>query len=550
MVDPQPAPQSDDLDLTRIVPSSGKAPSTAQGDESAEGAGRMVGEFRLLRRLGKGGMAEVWLAEQTSLKRNVALKFLRSDLNSDATYIRRFETEAKAAAGLNHPNIVQVYSTGVDGAEHFIAQEYVHGQTLRSLLQKKGPLDVSLALLIMRQTAAALQAAAERGIVHRDIKPENIMITRKGEVKVADFGLAQVSFGGEKLNLTQEGTTMGTPLYMSPEQVHGKPLDHRSDVYSFGVTCYHMLTGQPPFNGDSPVAVAVQHINTEPTPLAQKRADLPKPVCDIIHRMMAKRPEDRYSSAQEVLADIRKVAKALKDTGHANNVQLAALAGGDGSRNGGVDGTASPLGRRPRLAVALLSLLAVGLGGAFGYAQRVRLPESTGLSVPPAGSAKEQFLKAMLLVDNEDAWLAVRKNYPGDKLWSIKATEQLGLLYLRDRQRWNDARDRFVELQQARQQGPEGERYYVEGTIGLAALHAYEKQFSAAQQELGRVREQMSIVSPSWQRLGREVMGLVRPMTGNGPGAGPGPGPRPPGGGVPPGDRPREEGGRKSDRPE
>ena len=547
MADPQPA----DNDATRIVSLSGHGTGSssagAQGDEAAAGAGRMVGEFRLLRRLGKGGMAEVWLAEQTSLKRNVALKFLRSDLNSDDTYIRRFETEAKAAAGLNHPNIVQVYSTGVDQSEHFIAQEYVHGQTLRALLQKKGPLDVSLALLIMRQTAAALQAAAERGIVHRDIKPENIMITRKGEVKVADFGLAQVNFGGERLNLTQEGTTMGTPLYMSPEQVHGKPLDHRSDVYSFGVTCYHMLTGQPPFNGDSPVAVAVQHVNNEPAPLSQKRSDLPKPVCDIVHRMMAKRPEDRYASAQEVLADIRKIAKALKDTGHANNVQLAALAGGGTS---GSDGQSLPLGRHPRLAIALLSILAIGLGGALGYAQRAHLPESTGHSVPAAASAKEQFLRAMLLVDNEEAWLAVRKNFPADKLWTMKATEQLGLLYLRDRRRWNDARDRFIELQQARQQGPEGERYYVEGTIGLAALHAYERQLSSAQQELNRVREQIAIVSPSWQRLSREVMGLVRPTPE--PGERSGPGPRPPGeaGGNPMGDGPREDGTRRGDRRE
>jgi len=465
----------------------------------------MVGEFRLLRRLGKGGMAEVWLAEQTSLKRNVALKFLRAELNRDNVYIRRFETEAKAAAGLNHPNIVQVYSTGVDGGEHFIAQEYVAGQTLRALLQKKGPLDVPLALLIMRQTAAALHAAAERGIVHRDIKPENIMITRKGEVKVADFGLAQVNHGGEKLNLTQEGTTMGTPLYMSPEQVHGKQLDHRSDIYSFGVTCYHMLTGQPPFNGDSPVAVAVQHVNNEAQPLAQKRADLPKPVCDIVHRMMAKKPEDRYGSAQEVLSDIRKVAKAIKDTGSAHNVQLVSL-GEDGASPGG-----SLLGSRPWLTAALCLLLALSAGAGLGYAQRAHLPESKGVAIAPAASAKDQFLKAMLLVDNEEAWLAVKQNFPNDKLWTAKATEQLGLLYLRDRRRWPDARDRFVELQQMRQNGLEGERYYVEGTIGLAALHAYEKQFSNAQAELSRVSDSLSFVSASWIQLRREVESLVRP---------------------------------------
>lgn len=527
MAEPRPPRPPAEVEGTQIVPlpGQGSAPSGnggQQGDEGAEGAGRMVGEFRLLRRLGKGGMAEVWLAEQTSLKRNVALKFLRAELNSDNVYIRRFETEAKAAAGLNHPNIVQVYSTGVDGGEHFIAQEYVAGQTLRALLQKKGPLDVPLALLIMRQTAAALHAAAERGIVHRDIKPENIMITRKGEVKVADFGLAQVNLGGEKLNLTQEGTTMGTPLYMSPEQVHGKPLDQRSDIYSFGVTCYHMLTGQPPFIGESPVAVAVQHVNNEPLPISQRRADLPRPVCDIVHRMMAKKPEDRYASAQEVLNDIRKVAKAIKDNGSAHNIQLLSSGGGSGRGSGG-----SLLGAHPWLTVTLSLLLALSAGAGLGYAQRTHLPESKGPSVATATNAKDQFLKAMLLVDNEDAWLAVNKqNFPNDKLWVAKGTEQLGLLYLRDRRRWNDARDKFTELQQMRQNGPEGERYYVEGTIGLAALHAYEKQYSAAQQELNRVADGLHLVSASWHQLRREVESLVRP--GGPPGPPPARAPAPP----------------------
>ena len=528
MADSKP-PSDSANEQTAIFPPSERAapPRGPQGDESSEGAGRMVGEFRLLRRLGRGGMAEVWLAEQTSLRRNVALKFLRAEINSDDKYIKRFETEAKAAAGLNHPNIVQVYSTGVDAGQHFIAQEYVAGQTLRALLQKKGPLDVSLALLIMRQTAAALSAAAERGIVHRDIKPENIMITRKGEVKVADFGLAQVS-GSEKLNLTQEGTTMGTPLYMSPEQVNGLPLDQRSDIYSFGVSCYHMLTGQPPFNGESPVAVAVQHLNNEPPPIQQKRPDLPKPVCALVHRMMAKKPEDRYSSAQDALNDIRKIAKAIKDTGNANNVQLAEFAAGQ---------AAAPtplLGARPLALAICCAVLAVAAGAAIGYSDRLKVPESVGPPYPRQLTAKEQFLKAMLLVDNEDAWLAVGREFGNDKVWTPKATEQLGLLYLRDRRRWDDAQDQFKQLQQMRGVGAEGDRYFVEGTIGLAALHAYRGQtalakteLETAQDALSLAEDPMNVLSNSWQQLRREVEFQVNPRSQQGPPR-PGEGPRRP----------------------
>src|SRR6476646_9255563 len=153
---------------------------------------------------------------------------------------------------------------------HFMALEYVEGRNLREYLERKGPPELLVSLSIMRQVASALQRAGELGIIHRDIKPENILLTRKGEVKVADFGLARCLTGdGPVLNLTQSGVTMGTPLYMSPEQVEGKPVDGRSDIYSFGVTCYHMLAGHPPFEGESPFEVALKHVRAEPTPLAE-----------------------------------------------------------------------------------------------------------------------------------------------------------------------------------------------------------------------------------------------------------------------------------------
>ena len=186
--------------------------------DTAEMQDRMLGEFHLIRRLGRGGMADVYLAEQTSLKRNVAVKVLRSDqlVKSGDNVLKRFKQEAKAAGGLNHPNIVQVFSVGEQDGVHYITQEYVQGRTLRNYLIRKGPPELPFALHIMKQVASALQTAAEAGIVHRDIKPENIMLTRKGEVKVADFGLALLTQPEERVDLTHHGMTLGTPSYMSP----------------------------------------------------------------------------------------------------------------------------------------------------------------------------------------------------------------------------------------------------------------------------------------------------------------------------------------------
>ena len=224
-------------------------------------SGRQVGDFGILRRLGQGAMAVVYLAEQSSLKRHVALKVLKSSLASDETYVKRFQREAQAAAALVHANIVQIYEVGQAGGTYYIAQEYVQGMNLRQWTSRHGAPDLRLALAIMRQVTAALAKAAEHAIVHRDIKPENILLTKSGEVKVADFGLARFQRANEAVDLTQVGITVGSPLYMSPEQVEGRSLDTRSDLYSFGVTCYQMLAGVPPFSGETPLSVALQHLN-------------------------------------------------------------------------------------------------------------------------------------------------------------------------------------------------------------------------------------------------------------------------------------------------
>ena len=216
-------------------------------------------------------MADVYLAEQSSLRRQVAFKVLKRELAKDDVYVRRFHMEAQAAAALVHAHIVQIHEVGCASGIHYIAQEYVAGQNLRELLGRRGQVDVKLVVSVLRQTASALAKAADQGIIHRDIKPENILLTKAGEVKVADFGLARITGNGDSMNLTQTGMTMGTPLYMSPEQVEGRALDPRSDIYSLGVTCYHMLAGEPPFRGETALSVAVQHVKTSPDRLENRR---------------------------------------------------------------------------------------------------------------------------------------------------------------------------------------------------------------------------------------------------------------------------------------
>jgi serine/threonine-protein kinase len=458
--------ESEDMPTTAMSASDAEAIDGPPDDElAADAEPRRLGEFRLLRRLGSGGMAEVWLAEQTSLHRHVALKLLRRELMKDATYVRRFEAEAKAAAGLNHPNIVQVYTVGEYDGQHFIAQEYVQGQTLKTLLTRKGPLSAQVALHIMRQVSAALIAAAERGIVHRDIKPENIMLTRKGDVKVADFGLAQISTG-EQLHLTQEGVTMGTPLYMSPEQVKGKKLDQRSDIYSFGVTCYHMLTGQPPFRGESAVAVAVQHVHDEPESLRETRPDLPQAVIDLVQRMMAKDPAARHPDAKSLQNDIRRLLRAYKESGTAQEEALAELASsGTASRQ------SSGSARQIAVAVAAAALL-MAAGAGIGWLQRtpslLALESRPRTAVPQAGSAREQYIRAQFSGGLEEEWKAVGQHWPdpADKHWRIRATEQLALLYLKMPDRRKDAEQELDRLASYE----ESPRYALEAKLGQAAL--------------------------------------------------------------------------------
>jgi tRNA A-37 threonylcarbamoyl transferase component Bud32 len=274
--------------------------------------GESFDDFRVLRRLGEGGMGQVYLAEQISLKRNVAIKVLRPDLTTP-TALARFRAESTTIAQLSHGHIVQAYTVGEYKGRHYLVMEYVDGFSLRDYLDKKGPPELPLTLSILRRVSSALVRAGELGIIHRDIKPENILLTRKAEVKVADFGLSRCLTAEESLDLTRSGTAVGTPRYMSPEQLEGKPIDQRSDIYSLGITLYEMLTGRTPFDGTNAFEIAIKHVREEAVPVEQVRPGLPPAVCALVCKMMSKNPDGRPSSARELLKDIARVRETLGD---------------------------------------------------------------------------------------------------------------------------------------------------------------------------------------------------------------------------------------------
>ncbi len=257
--------------------------------------------YEILRELAQGGMAEVYLARDRLLARNVALKALFPEFARDPSFVERFRREAQSAAALNHPNIVGIHDWGQEDGTYFIVMEYVEGRTLRDILRSEGPVEPRQASEIAAEIASALSFAHRAGVVHRDVKPGNVLITTSGGVKVTDFGIAR---HGTSEGLTQTGSVMGTATYFSPEQAQGLPVDGRSDVYSLGVVLYEMVTGVAPFTGDSPVAVAYKHVRETPLPPSRRNADLPADLEQIILTAMAKDPDHRYQSADDMRADL------------------------------------------------------------------------------------------------------------------------------------------------------------------------------------------------------------------------------------------------------
>ena len=272
--------------------------------------GQIVKErYEILEILGEGGMAFVYKARDTQLERLVAIKTLKPNYVNQETFVERFKREAKTAANLNHPNIVQIFDWGIED-EPFFVMEYIEGNTLTSIIAKNRTISLSDILFIGAQVSSGLHAAHEKGLVHRDIKPGNIMITPDGKVKVTDFGI--VSLQNEESDITKTGSILGTASYISPEQAQGKPVSIESDLYSLGTVLYELITGKPPFAGDTPISTATKHLTERPEKPSSFRRDLPKGVESAIMKLLEKATYDRFKSAEDLRATLLQQRKSLQ----------------------------------------------------------------------------------------------------------------------------------------------------------------------------------------------------------------------------------------------
>ena len=280
------------------------------------------GRYRIVRKLGSGGMANVYLAEDEELGRRVAIKILNDRYANDDAFIERFRREAKSAASLSHPNIVSIYDRGEAEGTYYIAMEVIEGRSLKELILTRGPLSIVEAVHYARQILQALRFAHRHGIIHRDIKPHNNLIGEQG-LKVTDFGIAR--YGPSQM--TEAGSIMGTAQYLSPEQARGAPVTASSDLYSVGIVLYEMLTGRVPFTGDSAIEIAMKHLNDWPKPPSKLRPEIPEEIDQIVLRALAKAPEDRYQSAEEFIEDLQRVEAGLPVSPETSEAATALLTG-------------------------------------------------------------------------------------------------------------------------------------------------------------------------------------------------------------------------------
>ncbi len=291
----------DQPDMTQVQTGQGSPSETivsnpAQSGQPATPSGR----YRIDGELGRGAMGVVYRATDTVLERTVALKELPARLTADTEYVERFKQEAKALAQLSHPNIMQVYDLVENDGRIWMALEFVDGGTLADRLKDNGPIDYREAATLISQVAAGLTLAHSRGIIHRDIKPSNVLLSTDGTAKISDFGIAKLA---RATALTQEGATLGSPAYMSPEQCFGGEIDHRTDIYALGITLYELLAGRTPFTGDTATILA-QHVVNQPPSLADSVAGIPETFERVVMQMLAKKPEDRFQSMSELVESL------------------------------------------------------------------------------------------------------------------------------------------------------------------------------------------------------------------------------------------------------